>query len=68
VPKAFRKDKNIVKEILRDHRKTVGMTDMNAKFRYVQLVRGLKTYGITFFECEQREKGKKKVNIKNIKK
>lgn len=61
LPKAYRKDKNIVKEILRDHRKVVGMNDMNAKYRYVQLVRGLKTYGITFFECEQREKGKKKM-------
>lgn len=34
---------------------------MNAKFRYVQLVRSLKSYGITYFECQQRSKNKKKV-------
>jgi len=25
------------------------MTELNAKFRYVQLCRSLKTYGVTFF-------------------
>lgn len=33
---------------------------MNAKFRYVQLVRSNKSYGVTWFECKQPIKGKKK--------
>lgn len=36
------------------------MTEINAKFRYVSDVRKLKTYGITSFEVQQKEEGKKK--------
>lgn len=36
------------------------MKEMNAKYRYVQLVRSLKTYGITFFECKEKVRGKRK--------
>ncbi len=37
------------------------MSELNAKFRYIQLCRSLKTYGITTFECAvTEEKGKKK--------
>lgn len=61
LPEDFRKDKKIVADILRDHRKLVGMNEMSAKFRYVQLVRSLKTYGITYFDCNLRVKGKKKM-------
>jgi hypothetical protein len=32
----------------------VGMTEANAKFRYIQLCRGLKTYGITCFEVLEK--------------
>ncbi len=35
------------------------MTEINAKFRFVQLCRSLKTYGITCFEVQQKGKGKK---------
>jgi len=58
LPKEFRKDKKLEKEILRDHKKLVGKKDISAKFRYVQLVRSLKTCGMTMFECSQRVKGK----------
>src|SRR5690606_6234118 len=51
LPPQFRKDKKITPDILQDHRKLAGMKEMNAKYRYVQLVRSLKTYGITFFDC-----------------
>jgi talin len=36
------------------------MTEINAKYRYVQLCRSLKTYGITFFHCKSKVKGKTK--------
>jgi len=34
---------------------------MNAKYRYVQLVRSLKSYGITYFKCKQKIKDQKKL-------
>jgi len=52
LPLPYRKDKKIQAEIFRDHKKMAGMSDMNAKYRYCQLVRSLKTFGITFFDCE----------------
>lgn len=33
---------------------------LDAKYRYVQLVRSLKTYGITFFDCVQKSTKNKK--------
>jgi len=60
LPPPYRKDKAIVTDILRDHKKLVGMKEMNAKFRYVQLVRSLKTYGITFFDCKEKGRNNKK--------
>ncbi len=35
------------------------MGEINAKYRYVQLCRSSKTYGITCFQVQQRGKGKK---------
>ncbi len=37
----------------------LGMGESIAKFRYVQLCRSSKTYGMTCFEVQQRGKGKK---------
>jgi len=59
-PPAYRKDKKLEKEVYTEHRKLVGTKDMNAKYRYVQLVRSLKSYGITYFKCKQKIKDKKK--------
>lgn len=55
-----RKVKGIEKKIVAEYRKLVGMSEINAKYRYVQLCRSLKTYGITFFEVKQRLPGSKK--------
>jgi len=60
IPDKYRKDSKLEKEILRDHKKLAGMKEVAAKFRYVQLVRSLKTYGVTFFDCMQIVRGKKK--------
>lgn len=51
LPPNLRKDKNIENEILSEHKTLIRMADMQAKYRYIQTVRSLKTYGITFFEC-----------------
>eukprot|EP01124_Arcella_intermedia_P012007 TRINITY_DN1832_c0_g1_i1.p1 TRINITY_DN1832_c0_g1~~TRINITY_DN1832_c0_g1_i1.p1 ORF type:complete len:2470 (-),score=665.52 TRINITY_DN1832_c0_g1_i1:45-7454(-) len=66
LPLLYRKDKKIQAEIFRDHKKLVGMSDMNAKYRYCQLVRSLKSYGITFFDCREKQtKGKQKNDKKS---
>ena len=60
MPLTYRKDKKLIAEVLRDYKKWTGMKELNTKYRYVQLARSLKTYGITFFECSEKLKGKKK--------
>jgi talin len=49
VPPEFQKSKDIEKAIYKEHAILSGTTELNAKFRYVQLVRSLKTYGTSFF-------------------
>jgi len=34
---------------LQEHKKLVGISEVDAKVKYTQLARSLKTYGITFF-------------------
>jgi talin len=59
------KDKTIEKDIIKEYSKLIGMSEVNAKFRYIQLCRSLKTYGITTFvvklapSVEQQKKQKK---------
>lgn len=57
VPAEHAKVKGLDKRIFAEHRKLKGMTELNAKYRYIQLCRSLKTYGMTFFLV------KEKVNI-----
>lgn len=52
LPPSAQKNKNVEKDIINEYRKLVGMTEVNAKYRYVQLCRSLKTYGITFFKTK----------------
>ncbi|XP_049848543.1 talin-B-like [Schistocerca gregaria] len=61
VPASWRKDKKIEKEIIKEYQKLVGTNEINAKYRYLQIVRSLKTYGISFFEVSEKVKGKKKM-------
>jgi len=61
LPPASHKSKNVERDVLNEYRKLVGMTEVNAKYRYVQLCRSLKTYGITFFKTKERVKGQKKL-------
>ena len=49
VPVEYAKNKDVEKSIYKEHSILHGTTELNAKFRYVQLVRSLKTYGTTFF-------------------
>lgn len=49
VPMEYIKNKEVEKNIYKEHSILQGLTELNAKFRYVQLIRSLKTYGTTFF-------------------
>jgi len=51
--------KEMEKLILGEWKKLVGMTESNAKYRYVQLCRSLKTYGITTYLVKEPVKKKK---------
>eukprot|EP01129_Flabellula_baltica_P013584 TRINITY_DN6336_c0_g1_i1.p1 TRINITY_DN6336_c0_g1~~TRINITY_DN6336_c0_g1_i1.p1 ORF type:complete len:2441 (-),score=740.57 TRINITY_DN6336_c0_g1_i1:26-7348(-) len=64
LPAQYAKNKSLEGEIYSEHRKLVGLNEVNAKFRYIQLVRGLSTYGITFFQCKER--GKKKGKLQTV--
>eukprot|EP01117_Protostelium_nocturnum_P009842 TRINITY_DN350_c0_g1_i1.p1 TRINITY_DN350_c0_g1~~TRINITY_DN350_c0_g1_i1.p1 ORF type:complete len:2417 (-),score=996.87 TRINITY_DN350_c0_g1_i1:42-7292(-) len=58
VPPAFLKKefKTLEKDIMKEWGKLVGMTEQNAKYKYVQACRALKTWGITTFPCQLMEK------------
>ena len=49
VPVEYQKNKEIEKNIYKEHSILAGTTELNAKFRYVQLIRSLKSYGTSFF-------------------
>ncbi|TPX69668.1 hypothetical protein SpCBS45565_g02300 [Spizellomyces sp. 'palustris'] len=65
VPPEYQKNKDVEKRIYVEHSKLQGLGELNAKFRYVQLSRSLKTYGITFFLVED-ETAKKKKNAQML--
>lgn len=49
LPKEYVKVKGIEKKIFQEHKSVFSLTEVEAKVRYTQLARSLKTYGITFF-------------------
>jgi talin len=63
LPPMWRKDKKeMEKSILAEHKKLVGLTEINAKLRYVQVIRSLKTFGITTFNCKEKGELRNKKN------
>ena len=54
LPPQWHKDKKIASHILKEYRKLASMQGENAKYRYIQLCRSLKTYGITTFLVHQK--------------
>jgi talin len=49
LPAVCLKDKKIEADLLTEHKRLSGMTELDAKYRYVQLARVLKNYGRTLF-------------------
>jgi talin len=44
--------KKIEKEILAEYKGLAGLSEVNAKYRYLQQAKSLKTYGYSFFVVE----------------
>ena len=61
LPEEYVKFKGIEKLIWTDHRKLHNLNELNAKFRYIQLCRSLRTYGVTFFLVKEKLKGRNKL-------
>lgn len=61
VPMEYRKNKPVEKMIYSEHRKLQGLTELNAKYRYIQLCRSLKTYGVSFFTVKEMNVKKNKL-------
>eukprot|EP01134_Creolimax_fragrantissima_P001817 CFRG1817T1 len=61
LPKGNTDMKHAERRILAEHRKLKGMTELNAKYRYIQLCRSLKTYGMSFFLVKEKVKSKNKL-------
>ncbi|KAI9331954.1 hypothetical protein BDR26DRAFT_1010745 [Obelidium mucronatum] len=60
VPAEYRNNRDLPKRIINEHSKLQGLSELNSKFRYVQLSRSLKTYGITFFLVKEKHTKKNK--------
>ncbi|XP_077996572.1 talin-1-like isoform X2 [Glandiceps talaboti] len=61
LPKEYAKVKGAEKRIFAEHKKLIGVSELDCKVRYTQLCRSLKTYGITFFLVKEKMKGKNKL-------
>ncbi|KAJ3364655.1 Talin-1 [Allomyces javanicus] len=61
LPEDYRKVKDVEKRIYAEHKKLAGINDLTLKYRYVQLCRSLKTYGVTFFLVKEKDPKKAKL-------
>jgi talin len=57
----WQKERGIDKDVVKEWKKLTGMSEMNAKYRYVQFCRSLKTYGLTIFHVKEKTKNVKKL-------
>ena len=48
------KVKNVEKKIFGDHRSLMGTSEIDSKYKYVKLARGLPTFGVHFFLVKVR--------------
>ncbi|KAL6623811.1 hypothetical protein LY90DRAFT_642358 [Neocallimastix californiae] len=61
LPPDYRKHKKIDKLITEEYYKLKGLSELNGKFKYIQMCRSLKTYGTTFFLVKEKNAKKKKL-------
>lgn len=61
LPISYARVKNIEKKIFNEHRKRIGITEIDAKVEYTKTARELPTYGVTFFLVKEKMTGKNKL-------
>lgn len=61
LPKDYARSKGVEKRVNNEHRKQIGLSEIEAKVKYCQLARSLKTYGVSFFLVKEKMKGKNKL-------
>lgn len=61
LPQSYIKVKGIEKKIFNEHKKYIGLPELEAKVLYTRTVRALPTYGVTFFLVKEEMKGKSKL-------
>ena len=68
LPPQWVKKKAIAQAVLKEYRKLANTDSENAKYRYIQMCRALKTYGITTFEVQKKieKPGQKKPKFKKL--
>ncbi|KAJ2939260.1 hypothetical protein O0L34_g13354 [Tuta absoluta] len=61
LPASYMKVKGIEKKVFKEHRKHIGLSELDAKVLYTKSARDLKTYGVAFFLVKEKMKGKNKL-------
>lgn len=61
LPIYFMKVKNVEKKIFAEHKKLMGTSEIDAKYHYVKLARGLPTFGVHFFLVKEKMKGRNRL-------
>ncbi|KAL6421998.1 hypothetical protein ACFW04_010831 [Cataglyphis niger] len=61
LPQSYVKVKGIEKKIYAEHKKHIGLSELDAKVLYTKTARSLNTYGVTFFLVKEKMKGKNKL-------
>ena len=49
LPQSYMKSNKIEKKIFQEHKKLTGLSEIDAKVKYVKLARSLPTFGVHFF-------------------
>ncbi|XP_039305998.1 talin-1 isoform X2 [Solenopsis invicta] len=61
LPQSYVKVKGIEKKVFAEHKKHIGLSELEAKVLYTKTARSLNTYGVTFFLVKEKMKGKNKL-------
>ncbi|XP_043281171.1 talin-2 isoform X2 [Venturia canescens] len=61
LPQSYLKVKGIEKKVFAEHKKHVGLSELDAKVLYTKTARSLSTYGVTFFLVKEKMIGKNKL-------
>ncbi|MCL4118747.1 UNVERIFIED_CONTAM: hypothetical protein GTU68_045363, partial [Idotea baltica] len=61
LPHSYIRVKGIEKKVFAQHKQHAGKSELDSKFRYVEIARSLKTYGVTFFLVKEKMKRRNKL-------